>query len=52
MVKYNHENTKRNITGTAQNKLFFTISDAALNDLVRRVLDEVSERSINDSAHF
>jgi len=30
----------------------FAISDAVLNDLVRRVLDEVSEHIINDSAHF
>jgi len=28
------------------------ISDTVLNDLVRRVLDKVSEHSINDSAHF
>jgi len=30
----------------------FAISDAALNNLVRRVLDEVSEHNINDSAHL
>jgi len=29
-----------------------TISDNVLNDLVRRVLDEVSEHDINDSAHL
>jgi len=28
------------------------ISDTILNDLVRRVLDEVSEQNINDSAQF
>jgi len=28
------------------------ISDAVLNDLIRRVLDEVSEHISNDSAHF
>jgi len=30
----------------------YPISDAVLNVLVRRVLDEVSEHSIYDSAHF
>jgi len=30
--------------------LFFLLISE--NDLVRRVLDEVSEHSINDSAHF
>jgi len=29
-----------------------SFSDTVLNDLVRRVLNEVSEHSINDSAHF
>jgi len=28
------------------------ISNAVLNDLVRRMLDEVSEHSVNDSADF
>jgi len=28
------------------------ISDTVLNNLVRRVLDEVSEHNINVSAHF
>jgi len=29
-----------------------TISDIVLIELVKRVLDEVSERSINDTAHL
>jgi len=29
----------------------FQTSDTVLNELVRRVLDEVSEHNINDSAH-
>jgi len=32
--------------------VYIDISDIVLNDLVRRVLDEVLEHNINDSADF
>jgi len=32
--------------------IHFRYSDTVLNDLVRRVFDEVSEHNINDSARF
>jgi len=35
-----------------KNMFFLTIFNTVLNDLVRRMFDEVSEHSVNDSAHF